>query len=118
MGTVVKVENEAPARWRKPPETATPSTLDKRASPRLYRFFEAGRRNRVDRNRTLSVAAELAATRREGFWQPHPCRPLGGSVPPNPRGILRHELAPMEGALQPSRKARHRVEPPQATIGH
>ena len=33
---MVKVENEAPARWRKPPETATPSTLDKRASPRLY----------------------------------------------------------------------------------
>ena len=32
---VVK-ETEAPALWRKPPETATPSTLDKRASPRLY----------------------------------------------------------------------------------
>ena len=33
---MVKVESEAPARWRMPPETATPSTLDKRASPRLY----------------------------------------------------------------------------------
>ena len=33
---MVKVETEAPALWRKPPETATPSTLDKRASPRLY----------------------------------------------------------------------------------
>ena len=84
---MVKVENEAPARSRKPQETATPTTLDKRASPRLYRFFEAGRRNRMDRNRTLSVTAELAATRREGFWQPHPCRPLGGFVPPNPRGF-------------------------------
>ena len=41
----------------------------------------------MDQNRTLSVAAELAATRREGFWQPHPCRPLGGFVPPNPRGF-------------------------------
>ena len=34
---MVKVETEAPALWRKPPETANPSTLDKRASPRLYR---------------------------------------------------------------------------------
>ena len=33
---MVKVETEAPALWRKPPETANPSTLDKRASPRLY----------------------------------------------------------------------------------
>ena len=33
---VVKVETEAPALWRKPPETATPSTLDERAAPRLY----------------------------------------------------------------------------------
>ena len=33
---MVKVETEAPALWRKPPETATPSTLDKRTSPRLY----------------------------------------------------------------------------------
>ena len=31
------MENEAPARWRKPPGTATPSTPGKRASPRLYR---------------------------------------------------------------------------------
>ena len=31
---MVKVETEAPALWRKPPETATPSTLDKRATPR------------------------------------------------------------------------------------
>ena len=35
---MVKVETEAPALWRKPPETANPSTLDKRASPRLYRL--------------------------------------------------------------------------------
>ena len=35
-GSEVKVEADAPARCRKPPETATPSTLDKRASPRLY----------------------------------------------------------------------------------
>ena len=34
---MVKVETEAPALWRKPPETANPSTLDKRASPRLYK---------------------------------------------------------------------------------
>ena len=31
------METEAPARWRKPLGTATPSTLGKRASPRLYR---------------------------------------------------------------------------------
>ena len=35
---MVKVETEAPALGRKPSATATPSTLDKRASPRLYRF--------------------------------------------------------------------------------
>ena len=34
--SVVKVETDVPARWRKPPETANPSTLDKCASPRLY----------------------------------------------------------------------------------
>ena len=33
---MVKVENEAPARQRKPPEIANRSTLDKGASPRLY----------------------------------------------------------------------------------
>ena len=33
---MVKVETEAPELWRKPPETATPSTLDKRTSSRLY----------------------------------------------------------------------------------
>ena len=35
---MVQVETEAPAEGRKPSATATPSTLDKRASPRLYRF--------------------------------------------------------------------------------
>lgn len=34
-GGVVKVETEAPAGWREPPVTATPSTLGGRASPRL-----------------------------------------------------------------------------------
>ena len=34
---MVKVEPDAPARWRKPPETATPSTLDKRVTPHLDR---------------------------------------------------------------------------------
>ena len=33
---MVKVETEAPARWRKPSETAPPSILDKRFSPHLY----------------------------------------------------------------------------------
>ena len=33
---MVKVETEAPASRRKPSATATPSTLDKRTSPRLY----------------------------------------------------------------------------------
>ena len=33
---MVKVETEAPALGRKPSATATPSTLDKRTSPRLY----------------------------------------------------------------------------------
>ena len=33
---MVKVETEAPALWRKPPETANPTTLDKCAPPRLY----------------------------------------------------------------------------------
>ena len=33
---MVKVKTEAPALRRKPSATATPSTLDKRASPRLY----------------------------------------------------------------------------------
>ena len=36
---MVKVETEAPALGRKPSATATPSTLDKRASPRLYRLI-------------------------------------------------------------------------------
>lgn len=35
---MVKVETEAPALWRKPSETATPSTLDKCAFHRLYSF--------------------------------------------------------------------------------
>ena len=35
-GNVVKVETETPALGRKPSATAIPSTLDKRASPRLY----------------------------------------------------------------------------------
>ena len=46
---MVKVETEAPALWRKPPETATPSTLDKRASPRLY----LGQSRRALRDRAL-----------------------------------------------------------------
>ena len=33
---MVKVETEASAPGRKPSATATPSTLDERASPRLY----------------------------------------------------------------------------------
>lgn len=33
---MVKVEAEAPVLWRKPSETAPPSTLDKRVSPQLY----------------------------------------------------------------------------------
>ena len=33
---MVRVETGAPARWRKPSETAPPSTLDKRVSPHLY----------------------------------------------------------------------------------
>ena len=56
----------------------------------------------MDRNRGLSAAAELAATRREGAWQRHSCRLLGGSVPPVPEVFLRHEPAPMEGARSPA----------------
>lgn len=33
---MVKAETEAPVLWRQPSATATPSTPDKRASPRLY----------------------------------------------------------------------------------
>ena len=35
---MVKGETEAPAQGRKPSATATPSTLDKRASPRLHQL--------------------------------------------------------------------------------
>ena len=41
---MVKVETEAPALWRKPPETAIHSTLDKRTSPRLYTLRLGARR--------------------------------------------------------------------------
>ena len=40
-GNVIKVETEAPALGRNPSATATPSTLDKRAVPRLYHCLKA-----------------------------------------------------------------------------
>ena len=35
---MVKMETQAPPLWQDPPQMATPSTLDKRASPSLYRL--------------------------------------------------------------------------------
>ena len=43
-GTGVKVQTEAPALWRTPSATPTPSTLDKCASPRLRRSWGAASR--------------------------------------------------------------------------
>ena len=55
------MENEAPARWRKPPESALPSTLDKRATPRLY-LGQSGRapRDRALWNRDYGVGGPLS----------------------------------------------------------
>ena len=57
---MVKVETEAPAPGRKPSATATPSTLDKRASPRLYRL-EAPVRTRAAGHRAPSCASSAPA---------------------------------------------------------
>ena len=46
------METEAPALWRKPSATATPSTLDKRASPRLYCLI---RREAICKMRLMTV---------------------------------------------------------------
>ena len=57
------METEAPALWRKPPETATPSTLDKRASPRLYLTSSGARRGHFAdgtlRNKDFGVTGTL-----------------------------------------------------------
>ena len=70
-GTVVQVETEAPAEGRKPSATATPSTLDKRASPRLYRIA----RHHLNSNSALRGQLALRAV---------PWALRGPSVAPRP----------------------------------
>ena len=77
---MVKVETEAPARWRKPPETANPSTLDKCASPRLY-TFDSGGSNRLP---PAGLEARPAV------------RPMQPRWPPRARGPLSQWLLQME----------------------
>ena len=55
---MVNVKNEAPPRWRKPSETAIPSTLDKRTSPRLY--CACGRVGRILGAHGLTISGRLS----------------------------------------------------------
>ena len=114
---MVKAETEAPALWRKPPETANPSTLDKRASPRLYRFWEAavqhtGPRDARPWTKQVPAGSRRATAQRPrrrggsgrvGVGRPRPARlPAGRVALPSapPEVFLRHELAPMKGGRQ------------------